>query len=250
MIFEFQKTRIRLIIFSLLLVALSTLLFIIQTGLIAILLLLVISFLMIFYYLKRVAIHEIMQLNKLLLEEQKVVDYILIYEDLNQRFYTKDARWIVTKKHNLVLGYIFSGDLKKAAHLLTDVEDKYSNFLKSFKVFNYMQNTLKMMISIIKADSYQVKKEYTSYLKSFESNDDKTKEQIQANRKSFHNWILSMYVLLTSEKSEEESLIIANEMQKTLKALAIYALNIKKLTKENPQMYCSQCFHNDVFINK
>jgi hypothetical protein len=242
MIFEIRKTRLRLILYILLLIPVATILFIAQAELPAILLLFVISLLMIFYYLKRVGIHEVMHLNKLLLVEQNVVEYLMIYEDINNRSYTKDERWIATKSHNLVLGYIFSGDLKKATTLLNKIEEKQGVFLKSYPVFNYMQHTLHMMLSILSSTNTQMKKDLPLYKQAFERNDDKTKEQISMNKKSFHNWILTMFDLLIESKKEEECLTIISDMQPTLKALAVFSLNNKKITNEDPKTYCKSCF--------
>jgi len=238
MIFELKKTRSAIIYGLILLVLIIFSLYLLNIGLGVISIFSFAYILMIFYYTKRVGIHDLVRIKNLLMIDQDVNSYLNIMLDINQLTISKDQRWIVTKRHNLILGYLYKGMFTEAGHLLSVIEKENKGVLNLLQVFDYMHQTLKTMEVILsKKDSAVLLKEFKHYNQKYHELDDKTKNNTKNNKNSFHNWVQFVESNQTKQVSDAE-IIGTKDLNPMIKVLYLKSLDKDDQIKD----LCKTCF--------
>ncbi len=151
-----------------------------------------------FKYVKRVAMKELNDYERLLHQEGAFEEYFRRYQSLLKKTLSKDARWQVKKLQNVLLGAILIDDELAIKQSLDQLNSSHASLYNIHPIFNYMKETLVLIHSLTTGG----KPSFKAYEKAFNKLDKETQSMIKQNPHSYDRWLYQHPHYDASEISE------------------------------------------------
>ncbi len=187
MILDFNKSKLFLIIGTLVGMILAVLLSFFANMILGAILFFLVYEWFLYKFSKKVALKAMNDLESVLYIQGNATFYYKQYETMILNHKGLDERWLLKKYHNIMVATLVLNDENSFYKYYNEATHKFKTTYNTLPIFNYFNTLLNNMARVVFYNKTHTKK----LVEDFNSLDSNLKQQISKNPYSFHNWVMA-----------------------------------------------------------